>query len=349
MKLAVLGATGHTGALLVPALRERGAEVVACGRDAARLRKLEGEGVTTRQLDVADAAALDALFADVDGVANLAGPFLATGLKPVEAALRAGIAYVDTTGEQAFMHTVRERFHEKAVAAGVPIVNALAFEYSFGDLAARARFPEGGDELHVFYRPRRTSASAGTKKSVVRVMASQGLGYEDGRLVPVPAARHRRSFETADGERLGLSFAGGEVLTVPRHTPFRTVRTYVPTSPRNARLAPVLAPLARLALRGPVLDAVERAIDRRHRAPDNAKASGEIHLVTRDRHVVVHTPDPYVATAHVCAEGLSRLVAGTAKGVLAPAEAFDANEILGVLKARMPGFDVRVFSSGKAS
>lgn len=349
MRVAVLGATGHTGALLVPALRERGAEVIACGRDAARLRKLEGAGVSTRALDVGDAAALDALFAEVDGVANLAGPFLATGLGPAEAAIRAGIAYVDTTGEQAFMHEVRTRLHDNALAAGVPIVNALAFEYSFGDLAARAFFPEGGDALHVFYRPRRTQASAGTKKSVARVMASRGLGFEDGQLVPQGAARHRRSFDTRDGARLGLSFPGGEVLTVPRHTPFGTVRTYVPTSPRNARLAPVLAPLARLALRGPVLQAVERAIDRRHRAPDNAAAKGEIHLVTRERHVVVHTPDPYVATAHVCAEGLARLVAGTARGVLSPAEAFDARDMLAVLQARMPGFEARVFSSGGAS
>lgn len=349
MKVAVLGASGHTGALLVPALRERGAEVVACGRDAARLRRLEGEGVETRRLDVADGAALDALLARVDGVANLAGPFLATGLGPVEAAIRAGIPYVDTTGEQAFMHASRTTLHERAVSAGVPVVHALAFEYSFGDMAARVRFPEGGETLHVFYRPRRTQASAGTKKSVVRVMASPGLGYEEGRLAPVGSARFHRTFATDDGARTGISFPGGEVLTVPRHTPFRTVRTYVPASPRAARVMPALAPLARLTLRGPVLRAVERAIDRGHRAPQNADARGEIHLVTASRHVVVRTPDPYVATAHVAAEGLSRLVRGTAKGVLSPAEALDARSMLDAMGARMADFSVADFSSGRAS
>lgn len=349
MRIVVLGATGHTGQLVVHSLRARGAEVLACGRNPDALRALEKTGAATRALDVKDDGAVRAAIAGAAAVVNLAGPFLATGDAPLRHAIAERVPYADTTGEQAFMRRCRDRYHDAARDAGIAAVNALAFEYAFGDLAAKARLPEGGRALHVLYRSPRTSASAGTKKSIARVLAAECLGYEDWRLKPVGAARFRRSFDTSDGARLGVSFAGGEVLTVPRHTPFRTVRTYVQTRPQNALWMRAAAPLARAALRGPVLEAVERAIDRRHAAPGNERARGEVHLVVEGasgaarEHVVVRTPDPYVATAEVLAEGALRLPHASARGVIGPAEAFDPADILGALEQGLPGFAVERF------
>lgn len=353
MRIVVFGATGHTGALAVGALRRRGADVVACGRRQAaleRLRAAHPAGVETRAVDVTDAAQVRGVVrGTVDGVLNLAGPFLATGPVPIEAALRHGAPYVDTTGEQAFMHRSRQRYHSRAEDAGVAVVHALAYEYAFGDLVARARFPEGGDMLHVLYRARGAGASAGTKKSIVRVLAAPSLGYEDGRLTPVPPGRYARTFQTDDGARDGMWIPGGEILTVPRHTPFATVRTYSVAKPSTRAATRALRPLARLALRGPVLDAVERRVDARHHAPDNASARGEIHLVAErggaEARVVVRMQDPYVATAEAAAEGIVRLAgrgAGdTGGGVLAPAEAFDARSFLSTMEKGLDGFSVR--------
>jgi short subunit dehydrogenase-like uncharacterized protein len=339
-RLAVLGASGHTGRLVVPALLARGATVLACGRDENALAALhEAHGVETARVDVTEAGSVRAALRDADGVANLAGPFLETGPMPIEAALRRGIPYVDTTGEQLFMARARARYHARALEAGAPVVNALAYEYALADLAVAARLPEGGDALHVLYRSRGAQTSAGTKKSMARALASKAFGYEDGRLRPVAAARWRHRFPTDQGPRDGVSFPGGEILTVPRHAPFRTVRTYVP-APRSRALAMRLAaPLARLALRGPVLRAVERRIDRAHVPPRNEDARAEIHLDARgpDRRVVVRMGDPYAATAEVCAEGLVRLASGRAKaaGVLSPAEALPAAPLLDALSARI--------------
>lgn len=344
-RVTILGATGHTGALAVEALLKRGVEVRACGRDADALKRLEEMGARTKRVDVTDAAALDAALSGADVVANLAGPFLATGSLPIERAIAANVPYCDTTGEQAFMHAARERYHEDARQAGVAVVNALAFEYAYGDLATRAHLQRGGKALHVLYRNRHASGSAGTKKSIVRVLAARTLSYEDWKLRPVGAARFKRTFDTADGPRTGVSFAGGEVLTVPRHTKFRTVRTYVATRPQLAPYVRALAPAARLALRGPVLRAIDRVIDARHTAPENADAHGEVHLVvdgTADEraHVVVRTPDPYVATAAILAEGALRLADRGPGGVLAPAEALDAAATLRAVAERLEGFAV---------
>lgn len=340
-RVTVLGATGHTGRMTVDALLRRGAEVLACGRNEDALREIAGRGVATRAVDVADEAAVRAAIAGADAVLNLAGPFLATGDVAIRQAIAQRVPYADSTGEQAFMHRARQRHHDAARDAGIAVVNALAYEYALGDLAVKAKLPEGGTALHVLYRSRRTTPSAGTKKSIARVMAAPCLGYEDWKLRPVGNARFRRTFATSDGARMGVSFAGGEVLTVPRHTSFRTVRTYIQTRPRIARWMRVAAPLARVALRPPVLRMVERAIDRRHVAPANEDATGEVHLlVEKGRHVVVRTPDPYLATAEVLAEGAIRLPRAAATGVVAPAEAFDAADVLAALRKTMPDFDV---------
>ncbi|HVM44880.1 MAG TPA: saccharopine dehydrogenase NADP-binding domain-containing protein [Candidatus Thermoplasmatota archaeon] len=330
MKVAVLAAGGHTGRMVVEQLRARGADV---------------RPLTRREADAGDRAAVRAAIAGCDALVNLAGPFLRTGLAPVEAAIDARVAYVDTTGEQAFMAQVRERLDARARAEGVAVVNAMAYEYALGDLAARAFFPEGGDALHVLYRSPGARASAGTKKSVLRVMGAPTLAFEGGRLARAHAARHRRTFPTRDGPRTGASFAGGEVLTVPAHTPFRTVRTYVATRhPGRARL---LAPVARIALRGALLRAAERLVDATHHAPSNDAARGEVHLVAEPsgRHVVVTTPDPYLATAHVAAEGALRLARAGEAGVLAPAQAFDASDFLESMRKAVPGFDAAPFPS----
>lgn len=325
--------------MVVEALRERKVEPVALARS------MGGP-------DVRDQKAVERAIVDADALVNLAGPFLKTGLAPVRAAIARGVPYVDTTGEQAFMARCQRELHRSALDAGVPVVNAMAYEYALGDLAAKAFFPEGGGALHVLYRSH-AQGSAGTKKSILRVMGAPTLAFEDGRLRRVQAARYQRTFPTKDGPRTGVSFAGGEVLTVPAHTPFATVRTYVAT--RHAARARRLAPLARVLLHGPILRAAEAYVDAKHAPPANANARGEVHLVREreagggrweeDGHVVVTTPDPYLLTARVAAEGAIRLAGAKRAGVLAPAQAFDPGDFLDALARSMPGFAAGHFPS----
>lgn len=344
MRIAVLGATGHTGHLVVRALRARGADVLACGRDEAALRRLADAGVETLRADVRSRADVERALAGAAGVANLAGPFLATGLLPPRVAVERRVPYVDTTGEQAFLREV-QRLDAPAREARVPLVGALAYEYAFADLAARVLWPGGGDELHVLYRARLAQGSLGTKRTMLRVLAAPSLGREDGETRPVPFARFSRDFPTDDGPRTGVSFPGGEILTVPRHTPFRTIRTYAPAPPARARAMRWAAPAAGALLRAPgAMRLAERVVAARHRPPRNEGARGEVHLVAvrdgREERAVVRVPDPYVATAELAAEGVVRLAKAGGAGALAPAEAFDASPMLESMRATLPGFSL---------
>lgn len=72
MKIAVLGATGRTGRLVVEEARRRGHHVVAVVRDPARLGDLAPDGVATA--DGLDAGAVTAALAGVDAVVSALGP-----------------------------------------------------------------------------------------------------------------------------------------------------------------------------------------------------------------------------------------------------------------------------------
>jgi len=77
IRIAVPGASGHTGRFVVAELERRGLTPVACDR--------------TTDLDQALGRA--------DAVINCAGPFAATAEPVIAAAIRAGIPYLDVTAE----------------------------------------------------------------------------------------------------------------------------------------------------------------------------------------------------------------------------------------------------------
>ncbi len=73
MRYAITGATGFVGGALARQLRGAGHEVRALVRDPSRADALTGLGVELVPGDLADAAALDRLCADVDGLFHVAG------------------------------------------------------------------------------------------------------------------------------------------------------------------------------------------------------------------------------------------------------------------------------------
>src|SRR5262245_51557550 len=99
--ITVYGAYGHTGRFVVAELRKRGWTPVLSGRDAARLRDLATEvrEQDVRLASVNDPASLDRALQGVAAVINCAGPFASTAAPVIDAALRAGVPYLDVAAE----------------------------------------------------------------------------------------------------------------------------------------------------------------------------------------------------------------------------------------------------------
>nr|BFE78906.1 hypothetical protein GCM10020093_015070 [Planobispora longispora] len=100
-----------------------------------------------------DPASLDRALAGAAAVVNCAGPFAVTGGPVVEAALRAGIPYVDVAAEIEANAAMFADYAEAAREAGVPVVPAMAFYGGLGDLLVTAAMGSG---------PPRTSCTSRT-------------------------------------------------------------------------------------------------------------------------------------------------------------------------------------------
>ena len=104
-QVVLYGASGYTGKLTAWKLAERGIPFIAAGRNAARIEQEmakvpELKGHDYQCVSVAhDRGALTELFSGKKAVINIVGPFMQLGRPVVEACLKAGAHYFDTTGE----------------------------------------------------------------------------------------------------------------------------------------------------------------------------------------------------------------------------------------------------------
>lgn len=330
MTLAVLGATGYTGRLVLDEARRAGLPLRLVGRRREALAALARPGEEVRVADARDQEALGAAFAGATVVASTAGPFLELGFAPVAAAIAAGAHYLDSTGEQKFVHLVHERFGAEAAARSVVVIPSFGFDYVPGDLAARlaAEQVEGAlDEVVVAYSVKGVGTSRGTRRTLAAVMEQGQLAWQDGRLVPSRFGATTRTVRFPFGERTVVEWGGAEPVTVPRHTDVRNVRSYLrapAVAAQTGRVGKLVAPLLRLStLAGP------EGPSERGRLASRFVVLAEARGPAGSGRAVLSGSDPYGLTALLLVRGAEALRAGEARGtgVLAPAEAFDARAL----------------------
>jgi len=330
MTLAVLGATGYTGRLVLDEARRAGLPLRLVGRRREALEALARGGEEVRLADARDGDALADAFAGAAVVASCAGPFLELGLAPVAAAVACGAHYLDTSGEQEHVRHVHERYAARAAERGVVVIAAFGFDYVPGDLAARlaAEQVEGAlDEVVVAYSVKRVGTSRGTRRTLAVVMGQDQMAWQDGRLVASRFGATTRTVRFPFGERTVVEWGGTEPLTVPRHTDVRNVRSYLrapAVAAQAGRVGRLAAPLLRLStVAGP--EGPSESGRRKSRFTVLAEARGH----GGSGRAVLSGSDPYGLTALLLVRGAEALVGGEARGVgvLAPAEAFDARTL----------------------
>jgi len=170
--VVVYGASGYTGRLICEYLREYAVPFIAAGRSADRLEssmQSNVAGIETADYEVREVAhevdALADLFAGAKVVCNTVGPFSKLGAPVVEAALRAGVHYTDTTGEQDWLMRCDEDFGADFAAAGLLLAPGIAQMYTTGEIAAQLCLEKPGLDtldIAVFWGGSPTIASTET-------------------------------------------------------------------------------------------------------------------------------------------------------------------------------------------
>ncbi|MEV0895991.1 saccharopine dehydrogenase NADP-binding domain-containing protein [Actinoplanes sp. NPDC049802] len=326
--VAVFGAYGHTGRFVVAELRDRGYVPVPAGRDLDRLRALEQGEV--RQATVGDPGSLDRALAGAAAVVNCAGPFAETAAPLVEAALRAGIPYVDVAAEIEANADTFARFADRARAAGVAVVPAMAFYGGLGDLLATAAMGDwaAADEVHVAYGLSSWHPTPGTLASGVvsgRRRGGRRVRFSGGRL-----RYHDDALPTVEWDFPGPlgtqpvigEFTMADVVTVPSHLDVPEVRTYMSAVAAADLAAAASAPVA---------------VDDRGRSAQTFVVDVVVRSGGEQRRMSATGQDIYAITAPLAVEAVDRLLTGRSKavGVVSAGAAFDARDFLGALTGHL--------------
>ena len=235
-RIVLFGATGYTGRLTAEALVANGRRPVLAARNAERLRVLAdqlGGGLETATADVSRPGSVSELLEAGDVIVATVGPFARFGDPAVEAAIASGAAYLDSTGEPAFIRRVFERFGPEAERAGVGLVTAFGYDWVPGNLAGGLVLEEAGEDavrVDIGYFATGSGLggmSGGTRASLAGALLEPAFVWRDGIRTERGAARVR-SFETGGKTRQGVSVGSSEHFTLPRvHAGLREVNTFL--------------------------------------------------------------------------------------------------------------------------
>lgn len=332
MKIIIYGATGHTGRFVVRELVKCGRRPVLAGRNEGKLAELKREypDLDVRVADLGDA---DGLSEALDGgrlLINCAGPFAETAPALIDAALRAKVDYVDVAAEVEANLDTFAHYLDRAREAGIRIVPAVAFFGGLADFLATAITEDWPkiDELTVAYgldswKPTDGTLAAGRtsrhRRNGRRIVFDNGQHhYRDG-----TAPTSEWSFPAPFGSQPVVGqFTAADTVLIPRHLRLGTYHGYMSTTALKDLADPNAAPPEPVDESGRsgqqfMVDVIARCGGKVRRAT----ASGQdIYAITAP--IIAAAVDQWEEASHV------------APGVYAPADIFDATQLLNSLSPR---------------
>jgi short subunit dehydrogenase-like uncharacterized protein len=249
MTWMIYGANGYTGRLLAKLAEREGERPVLAGRSPAKILPLSDElGLDHVVVDLADGSGLTKALADVDVVANCAGPFSQTAAPLIDACLATKTHYLDITGEIDVFEATYARADE-AQHAGIVLLPGAGFDVVPTDCLAAslaAALPEA-TELELAFTLS-GGFSPGTIKTALEGVSAGGRARVDGELQPVPLAHRQTIAEFATGPRQVSAIPWGDLSSAYRSTGIPNITTYslLPGSDLIGKGQQLLGPLLRI-------------------------------------------------------------------------------------------------------
>lgn len=325
-RIAVYGATGTTGALVVREVVRRGFSCRALGRNRQALAAL-GAAINIETVACEVTAVAPAL-AGVDLVINCAGPFSETRRELEDAAIQAGIHAAHISGEPSELVKLFSRDAELR-AAGVTVVGAAGFSSAVVELACWLAVKDLAPpiSIEIVHAAVASVPSVGSLRSYLASTDAGGAGNDEVKVVDLPAPVGPRAVRNAPSV---------ESLTVPRSLNIESVTSFFAVGPpRTAETRPAVFMRDR--------DALERLLAWRDakgaRGPDDVERAAMAFVlvatastpVGRSRTVEMVGADPYGLTALLAVQIAVDVIRAPKPGARAPLEVLDPQPALAAL------------------
>ncbi len=189
-KVVVYGASGYTGRLVAEFLREYQVPFIAAGRNRQRIEEAMAKvpGIETADYEIVEVEhsveALTALFTGCEVVCNTVGPFDYFGDAVVQASANANCHYLDTTGEQAFMKEMREKYAGAYEENGKILAPSVAYMYTPLDIAAHIVLEDASVDSLEAGCIASGIPTYGSTQTIFAMFQAEHLYLENNQLVP---------------------------------------------------------------------------------------------------------------------------------------------------------------------
>jgi short subunit dehydrogenase-like uncharacterized protein len=212
----VYGASGYTGRLVCEYLREYNVPFVAAGRDKARIQEAMDKvpGIDTVEHEIVEVAhdiePLAELFDGARVVLNTVGPFAQYGRAVVEACVRSGCHYLDTTGEQDWLIICDEEYGARMAEKGLLLAPGIAQMYTTSEIAAQLCLEKPGvDTLDILVFWKGTPTVASTRTILVNACLSKAYYLEQNQYAEWPADAGLYDVAIPGQHEIGLALPWG--------------------------------------------------------------------------------------------------------------------------------------------
>jgi short subunit dehydrogenase-like uncharacterized protein len=331
----LFGATGYTGRLTAHALARRGLDFVIAGRNRTKLEELArstGGNPEIRHAEVGDAAGLADALRDVKVMITCVGPFIELGDTAAEAAIRARVHYIDSTGETTFIQRLISDYDERARAAGIAMAPAMGFDEVPADTAATLATQGMSDAELVMTYAIPSTGSRGTVVSAMGIITGEGQWIQDGKPVSIrPGAATRWSpMPPPLGPKKAMGFPLAEGVLAPMHLDLKDLELYVTTGTVQELAARVGLPVLRLLNSTGIGERLMNAVmSRLPEGPDEKGRQARWTILAEAlagdswRNVAISGADVYGLTAEFLSAGATKMLEPSfdQKGVVSPVQA----------------------------
>ena len=190
--VVVYGASGYTGRMVMEHLRDLSVPFIAAGRNREKIEEalkiVPGIENAKYEIQAVDNTVdeLTRLFAGRKVVCNTVGPFMRFGPPVAEAALRAGVHYLDTTGEQHWMIKLRNEFGKEFAKAGLALIPSTACMYGLSEIGARYCLETAGVDSLDMTEVAQAVPTVASAQTILDAVRYSSYHLQDNELVRYP-------------------------------------------------------------------------------------------------------------------------------------------------------------------
>lgn len=338
----VYGANGYTGQLVARLACARGLRPILASRREGPVSNLAAELTLPYRVFGVEEPRLEG----VRAVLNCAGPFSKTALPMMRQAIRAGIHYLDITGEISVFESAHA-LSEQALAQNVALIPGVGFDVVPTDCIAALLKEELPDATHLELAILSfASLSVGTVKTMIENIPSGGKERIQSKLLAFPLFHKTKRIDFVTKSTICASIPWGDLATAYYSTKIPNIVVYASHPTGMVWFSRIVSPWRGLVGKPMVQKVLGKLADRYIHGPDektreNARVElwGRVAGPSGEREMRATVPEGYRFTSELALESVKRVLSGGLAGYYTPAQAFGSGYL-----SKMPG--VQIFRHG---